>query len=269
MVIFFLLASCGRPSLHRTNGYIEGRYTYVSSGVSGILQVLAVSKGRSVNKGQLLFQLESQPESDIYKASVENLKQSIASRDAIAANLVYARQTYERYKILVPQHAIQQSVLDEAKARYVAQVAQLSQANATIAAMQSSLAQSKWTMEQKTVVSPIEGMVFDTYYEVGENTEARKPILSLLPPTGIKAVFYVEEPLVGALKINQVVRVYYSGSTSDVVGKIAFISPTAEYTPPVIYSTETNMKLSYRIEAVFPPQEAFRLHPGQPISVLF
>ncbi len=73
----------------------------------------------------------------------------------------------------------------------------------------------------------------------------------------------------GNLKINQKVHVRYDGSKQDYIAKISFISPTAEYTPPVIYSMETNVKLTYRVEAVFSLQEALQLHPGQPISVLF
>jgi len=52
-------------------------------------------------------------------------------------------------------------------------------------------------------------------------------------------------------------------------GKISFISPSAEYTPPVIYSTETNEKLIYRIEAEFAPDIAYNMHPGQPVYVTY
>jgi HlyD family secretion protein len=37
----------------------------------------------------------------------------------------------------------------------------------------------------------------------------------------------------------------------------------------VIYSNETNPKLIYRIEAEFASQDAKRLHPGQPVSVMY
>jgi HlyD family secretion protein len=50
---------------------------------------------------------------------------------------------------------------------------------------------------------------------------------------------------------------------------VNFISPRAEYTPPVIYSQESRSKLVFMIEAVFDPPIAAKLHPGQPVDVRF
>ena len=53
------------------------------------------------------------------------------------------------------------------------------------------------------------------------------------------------------------------------IGKISYISPHAEYTPPVIYSKESRDKLVFMVEAVFDPATAAKLHPGQPVDVQF
>ena len=52
-------------------------------------------------------------------------------------------------------------------------------------------------------------------------------------------------------------------------GKVNFISPQAEYTPPVIYSRDSRAKLVFMVEIVFDPQTAANLHPGQPVDVQF
>ena len=41
------------------------------------------------------------------------------------------------------------------------------------------------------------------------------------------------------------------------MGKVSFISPQAEYTPPVIYSRESRSKLVFMIEAVFDPKTCY------------
>ncbi len=46
---------------------------------------------------------------------------------------------------------------------------------------------------------------------------------------------------------------------------ISFISPDAEYTPPVIYSREMRAKLVYLVEAK--PRAPDALRPGQPVDV--
>jgi HlyD family secretion protein len=48
--------------------------------------------------------------------------------------------------------------------------------------------------------------------------------------------------------------------------RVSYVSPTAEFTPPVIYSIESRAKLVYLVEAV-PEERPERLHPGQPVDV--
>ena len=59
------------------------------------------------------------------------------------------------------------------------------------------------------------------------------------------------------------------GVRDPFIGKVSYISPHAEYTPPVIYSKESRNKLVFMVEAVFDPATAAKLHPGQPVDVQF
>ncbi|RDI46908.1 HlyD family secretion protein [Aquicella lusitana] len=270
LVCILFASGCSRQPEHaEAQGYIEGSYTYMATSVSGVVEQLLVKRGDKVKQGQRLFVLEQQPESDAYQAAQENLKQAVASRDATAANLAFAKITYERYKILVPKNAIERSQLDSAKSNYNALIAQLAQANANIASSKAALAQAKWTKEQKTINAPVEAVVFDTYYRLGEYAAANEAILSLLAPGNVKAVFFVSESQLGGIRVNDQIKLACDGCTQSYTGKITFISPSAEYTPPVIYSTETNEKLVYRVEARFAPEDAYQLHPGQPIYVTY
>lgn len=261
------LSACSPHDENHAQGYIEGRYTYIASGVSGNLEKLNVVRGQTVQKGDLLLTLEHQPESDAYQNALENYKENTAARDAIKANLEFAKLTYDRYKALVPKQAIQQSQLDDAKANYQATLAQLAQAQANIAASQATLAQAKWTLDQKELHAPVSGLVFDTYYREGERTLASEPILALLAPQDIKAIFYVPEKKLSQLKLGQTITVLCDGCPRF-NARISFISPIAEYTPPMIYSTETNYKFIFRLEAQFDTKTAKKLHPGQPVTVV-
>lgn len=263
------LLSCSRQPSQEAQGYIEGRYTYMATPVSGVLKQWLVERGTKVKQGQLLFTLEEQPESDLYHAAEQNLKQAISARDAIAANLTYAKLTYERYKILVPKNAIQQSMLDSAKSTYTATAAQLAQANANIASSTAALEQAHWTKNQKMVYAPVDAIVFDTYYRLGEYTLANQAVLSLLAPADIKTIFYVNEADLGNIQLGDKVSVRCDSCAKLYSGRVSFISPSAEYTPPVIFSNETSEKLIYRIEAEFVPDDAWHLHPGQPVTVTY
>lgn len=57
------------------------------------------------------------------------------------------------------------------------------------------------------------------------------------------------------------------GCAAPIAATISFIASQAEYTPPVIYSKENRAKLVYLVEARPRPEDAVRLHPGQPLDV--
>ena len=57
------------------------------------------------------------------------------------------------------------------------------------------------------------------------------------------------------------------GCAEDLVAVVSFISPEAEYTPPVIYSREMREKLVFLVEAE--PRDPALLKPGQPVDVRF
>lgn len=268
-VIALLLAGCSRHPSHEAQGYMEGRYTYISTSVSGKLLDLYVQRGTRVKAGDKLLLINERPERDAYDAAVQTLKESIAARDAIAATLVYDKLTFERNQTLVKKHAIQQSELDRAYSVFQSTTAQLAQANATIDANTANMKHAEWDLEQKTLYAPVDALVFDTYYRIGERTIENQAILSLLAPADIKVVFYVPETDLGGIQLSGKIKLRCDGCAESYEGRISFISPTAEYTPPVIFSNETTAKLIYRIEAEFTPEVAIKLHPGQPVRVTY
>ena len=264
-----LLIACNNHTTQHAQGYIEGRYTYITASVSGVLKELAVARGTIVKAGQPLFHLEGQPETDQYQAAEYELEQAKQARAAIVANLAYAKITFERYQTLVPQNAIQRSQLDQARATYDATQAELAKADAEVAASLANLAQANWTKNQKVQLAPVDATVFDTYYRLGERTQAGQPILSLLAPADIKAIFYVSSKDLKRLRLNQAIDIRCWKCADWREARVSYISPSAEYTPPVIYSLETNSKLVYRIEAEFAKDIARAFHPGEPIEVQY
>jgi HlyD family secretion protein len=84
----------------------------------------------------------------------------------------------------------------------------------------------------------------------------------------VKVRAFVDERVLGALHVGDSLQVAVDGVSSPYTGKISFISPRAEYTPPVIYSQDSREKLVFLIEIVFDADSAIQLHPGQPVDVL-
>src|SRR6185503_12984326 len=120
---------------------------------------------------------------------------------------------------------------------------------------------------QKSVKSPVAGLVQDTYFVDGEWVSANQPVVSLLPPQNIKVRFFVEERRLGSLRTGQAVSVACDGCPAPIAAQVSFISPQAEFTPPVIYSRQERAKLVFLIEARPAASDAVKLHPGQPMEV--
>jgi HlyD family secretion protein len=188
---------------------------------------------------------------------------------------------------LYAEKFVSQARLDEAKAAYDRDAARLAEAKAEMAvglqslgrkpeiqaaradieAAEADLAMAKVRLDQKTGVAPTAGLVFDTYYREGELVAAGAPVLSLLPPQNVKVRFFVPEPMLGALRPQQPVTIACDSCGAPITATISFISPQAEYTPPVIYSRESRAKLVYLVEARPEAADAPRLRPGQPVDV--
>jgi HlyD family secretion protein len=102
---------------------------------------------------------------------------------------------------------------------------------------------------------------------LGERVPAKIPVVSLLAPGDIKVVFFIPEPQLSLIKLDQQILIGCDHCATKIAAKVTFISPKAEFTPPVIYSEQSRSKLVYRIEARFAPEDQTKLHPGQPVDI--
>jgi HlyD family secretion protein len=103
-------------------------------------------------------------------------------------------------------------------------------------------------------------------YRLGEWVPPGSPVVVLLPDHAVKVRFFVPQEALSHTQVGQVVRFACDGCTSG-TATIRYVSPQAEFTPPVIYSNESKGKLVYMVEATPDDQGADTLKPGQPLSV--
>jgi len=306
LMTLLALSGCRSGKNYTESGYIEGRYTYVSSQMAGRLDEISVIRGTTVKKNQPLFKLEPDPQHAEYEqaqAKLANAKATLADlekemsrpseleaiRDQqkqTLAQIDYVSKTVDRYQKLVKQNFIQQESLDKAVSNYnelnaklaelgenlttgqlSARIDQIEAAKATVAAAEAEVQKTKWQLSQKTIFAPVAGRVYDTYYRVGEDVPVNHPVLSMLAPENVYVVFYVPEVNLAKIKIGHKIEVTCDSCTKPIPSTIYFVSSKAEYTPPVIYSEKSRSNLIYRIEGLLSIADAQKLHPGQPITV--
>jgi len=300
-----LLCGCRQEPPGYWQGYVEGDYIYVSPAASGTLLERNVIRGDRVPRGAPLFRLEQEHEIAIQDeararlqgalASLEDLTKGKRSEelDVIRAQLAQAQETLalsriqlQRQEALFAKKTVPRASLDEAQATFKRDQARVSELRAQLAtarlsarsdairaaraeleAARAALAQTAWRIAQKTRQASEDALVADTFFEPGEWVPAGRPVVSLLPPGNLKVRFYLPEEALSTLGVGEQLELRCDHCPADLRVEVSYISPEAEYTPPVIYSRETRDKLVYRIEAKPTVSEAYRLHPGQPIEV--
>jgi HlyD family secretion protein len=301
------LAGCHSEQSDRVQGYVEGEFVYVASPLAGQLDALEVSRGARVKRGDLLFVLESTAEEAARneaerrlaeaRATFEDLTKGkrpteIASLEAqlkqAKAALEFSDSEFSRAERLVSTGAVTKEEFDRIAstrdqnsqrvvqleadlqtARLGARTDQIAAAKADVKAREAALTQAQWNLDQKRQSAPQDAEVFDTLYRTGEWVAAGRPVVAMLPPENIKVRCFVPETEVGAIQPGETANVIVDGVAEPFAGRVSFISPRAEYTPPVIYSRESRSKLVFMAELVFDRETAAKLHPGQPVDVIF
>lgn len=301
------LVACTNEGQRSYQGYAEGEYVRIAAPFSGTLEVLAVKRGGEVKAGDALFTLEQENEAAARREARERLKNAEAQLadlrkgkrpteiEAVRAQLAqaeaaaqFSRSQLRRAEDLVAQNFLAKDRVDEARAthdrdtqrvaelkaqlataRLAARPDEIKAAEHNVEAAKAALAQAEWRLDQKSVKAAVAGLVQDTFFVLGEWVNANQPVVSLLPPQNIKARFFVPERELGAIRLGQKLALACDGCPTPIPAVVSFISPQAEYTPPVIYSQQERAKLVFLIEARPALEDAVKLHPGQPLEVRF
>jgi HlyD family secretion protein len=289
------------------HGYAEADYVKVGPTQQGLLTEVDVVRGAELSVGTPLFVQDETADRAARDQAARQLQQAceqLANLEAAGkpteidqaeANLADARATVERTKVdldraesLIKNGAVTAQTLDQRRSDYQS-------ATARVAAMQAALAQTRapmgrkgeieaqhaavdagkaalemadWRLSQRRVTSSVAARVADVLARPGETMAAGAPVVSLLPPGNIFVRFFVPEADLARIHRGDTVQLACDSCRANLRGVISFVSPQAEYTPPVIYSEESRAKLVYLIEARPPPEQAVLFNPGQPVTVL-
>jgi HlyD family secretion protein len=305
--VLLALTGCSRQKSAGYQGYLEGEFVYVGAPLGGQLEKLAVTKGARVAAGTPLFTLEHANELAAQRQAADQLRAAEARlADArkgqrpselatLSARLAQARAAAElshldlaRQKNLFETRVLAASDYDRARLTHEKNTRAIDEleallttaglggrsdalaaAEADVSAADAAKTKTDWAVAQKSQSAPRAALVYDTLYREGEFVAAGNPVVSLLPAENIKVRFFVPEAEFAALSAGAAVRIAITGRPAPLDARISYLSPSPEYTPPILYNRENRSKLVFMVEAVFNDATAARdLHPGQPVDVL-
>lgn len=307
-LMFSVLTGCDKAPADLVQGYVEGEYVYVASPYGGALATLSVRRGTEVAAGDALFALEHISEKAARDEAERKLSQARANLEDRRKGKRPSEIASLRAQLQQAQAALQLSLREVARQEGLAAVPgaavevevdrarsardqnqqrvsqleadlntallgsrtdQVTAAEAEVRAKEAALAKAEWDLAQKRQLAPKTGLVFDTLYREGEWVPAGRPVVVLLPPDHIKVRVFVSQLRLGAIRLGDAVQVMVDGVQGSLLGKVSYISPKAEYTPPMLYSQGSRDKLVFLVEVLFEQTVAVKLHPGQPVDVQF
>lgn len=254
------------------------------------LQISRLNAERAQADAQLRLLLAGSRREDVDQA-VAQASAAEADLQSAQAELEAAEIEYARFARLVEQRAGATKARDDAEARRRAAAARVTAmtervtaarstvarlnagarpqevdaARARLAAVDAALATVRSDITDATITATSDGIVANRLVEPGEVVAPRTPLLVLMDLDRAWASAYVEETMIGTLRLNQNAQVL-TDSGQTVPGRITFIAPRAEFTPRNVQTADERARLVYRVTVSVDNREGI-LKPGMPVEV--
>jgi multidrug resistance efflux pump len=270
----------------QVSGFIESDEIRVGSRVGGRVAKVPAVEGQSVQRGDLLVELEpydlqhrkteaqaqlasrqaeyeklkSGPRKQEIAAAEARLNQAIASEKLAEQTLARVKANYERnaasrdeFDTAVDQLSVAQSAtivrrqeLDQLKEG--SRVEDIAEAKAAVEAAEAVLRVIDDQIAELTIESPVNGTVEAVDLQAGDLVAANAPVLSLMDTSRLWVRAYVPENRMN-LQVNQLVRVRAdSFPKREFKAHVSFISRQAEFTPGNVQTPEERSKQVFRIK---------------------
>ncbi|MCK5909617.1 MAG: HlyD family efflux transporter periplasmic adaptor subunit [Caulobacter sp.] len=288
----------------RLSGYVEGETLYVGAANAGPVSSVAVQRGDRVRPGQPLFALDAAQltaardqaaaQAAIAQAQLRDARKGQrpqelavydAERAAAEARVAEAQAEYRRVEPLVAKGVYARARLDQARAALDTARASavavgrrkavgvlgarsdaVAAAEAAVALAEQGLAAAQSRLDQISPRAPAAARVQDVFYQPGEWVAANQPVVALLADERVRLRFFVPESELNRYPVGTTVRFTCDGCRAPRAARINYVSPRAEFTPPVIYSREARQRLVFLVEAR--PEAGPPLAPGQPVDIV-
>lgn len=302
---FYLSRDTPSPTHLTLFGNIDIRQVELSFREPERIAQILVKEGEQVKAGQLLatqiltgYQYQVELAGARLEAQQQQLDKllhgsrpqeiGIARNDvkAAEASVILAKKELQRLKTLAIKKLASLQSVDKAKAAYDSATENLQAlkkqyaltsigpraediqiARAQLKAEQASLQLAQKSLQDAHLLAPSDAVVQNRILEPGDMANAQTPVLTLALQDPLWARTYVEERDLGKLRHGMPALVSSdSFPAKQYKGWIGYISPTAEFTPKAVETTELRTSLVYQLRVyVCNPQDQLRL--GMPVTV--
>ncbi|ANO50131.1 efflux RND transporter periplasmic adaptor subunit [Woeseia oceani] len=238
----------------------------ISADVSGKIMALHVEEGQSVEKGQLLIELDRER----YLAAVERAEANVRSAQAnaklILQNRNKAEKDYDRARDMIARKLESQSAMDSFEAAYQVEIARYEAALDDVEQARATLKQAQDDLSKTTIYSPMAGTISDLDKEEGEiaigSQFQEDMILIVADLREMEAQVNVDENDIVNVQIGQQAEVEVDALLGETLrGTVYEIANTANTSEPGTNNQKTEFEVKVAIDG-----EISRLRPGMTAS---
>lgn len=172
------------------DGYVNAQ---IQPHVSGYLIRKDYTEGSSVQRGEVLFEIDPRPFQAALDQADAQLKQAEAQRRQADAQLMKAAQDVMRDTPLAAARAIAQSQLDTETQAQAGATAAVAAAQAAVAAAGAAVEQDRLNLEFTKVTSLVDGVAGLAQGQIGDLVSATTVLTSVSQVDPIKAYFPISE----------------------------------------------------------------------------
>ena len=288
------------------SGNVDIREVSLAFRVGGRVAEIYVDEGALIKKGQPLAKLDQEPLLIALAEAKANYAAALASQslyhrgyrkeeiaqarhnlEALQAAAMVAKTTLDRQKMLAQDGSTSKQALEEAQSNYAQtqeklkaaqqqwlllskgfRVEEIQQTDAKTDLSKAQLDRTALQLSDSVLIAPSDGILLTRAIEAGTMVSNATPVftLSLHRPVWIRA--YVTEPDLGFAAPGTRVHVFTNSRKKPYVGRIGFVSPTAEFTPKQVETADLRVSLVYRVRIIIEEADDL-LRQAMPVTVRF
>jgi len=142
-------------------------------------------------------------------------------------------------------------------------------ARAQAAAAAAALRVAEVQLEHAVLKAPYAGVILSRGVEPGEVVAPNQEVLSIADLSTVDLKVFVEETEIGRVRPGQAVEVRIDTFPDKrYAGRVAYVSPQAEFTPKIIQTQKERVKLVFLVK-IHVPNPDHELKPGMPADAWF
>jgi HlyD family secretion protein len=251
------------PGFAAGNGRLEAKQVDISTKYSGRIKEVLAKEGDTVNADQVVATMDTEPlEAQLRAANAKIREAQDSRRVAVAemnvkqAELDYADKQYKRSKDLVGRGAVSEQErdvdlahADAAQAALIGAKAQAVRAESSIDAATAESERIAAVIQDNTLKTPIRARIETRMAEPGEILPAGGKVLTTTDLSDVYMYVFLPANVAGKVGLGSEARIVLDAIPEyPIRAVVAFVSPSAQFTPKTVETAEERHNLSFRVK---------------------